>query len=225
MNSPIVRVKGKVGDIRNGYITITVPYDDWLTLTKREVREAWVELIDSRPLSDKQRRACYALINAIAEHFGDGRESTKEYLKLKFLIEDLGETADRLFSLSNAPMSLVAAFQNYLVRFILEWDVPLNFPLLDMVDDISEYVYACLINRKCAVCGKRSDLHHIDRVGIGRDRHDIVHEGMEVLPLCREHHNEIHTLGDTSFMEKYHFDSGVKLDKTLCKIYKLKGAK
>ena len=225
MRSPIVRVKGKVGDIRNGYITITVPYDDWLTLTKREVREAWVELIDSRPLSDKQRRACYALINAIAEHFGDGRESTKEYLKLKFLIEDLGETADRLFSLSNAPMSLVAAFQNYLVRFILEWDVPLNFPLLDMVDDISEYVYACLINRKCAVCGKRSDLHHIDRVGIGRDRHDIVHEGMEVLPLCREHHNEIHTLGDRSFMEKYHFDSGVKLDKTLCKIYKLKGAK
>jgi len=225
VNSPIVRVKGKVGDIRNGYITITVPYDDWLTLTKREVREAWVELIDSRPLSDKQRRACYALINAIAEHFGDGRESTKEYLKLKFLIEDLGETADQLFSLANAPMSLVAAFQNYLVRFILEWDVPLNFPLLDMVDDISEYVYACLINRKCAVCGKRSDLHHIDRVGIGRDRHDIVHEGMEVLPLCREHHNEIHTLGDHSFMEKYHFDSGVNLDKTLCKIYKLKAVK
>lgn len=225
MKSPIDRVKGKVVDVRNGAVIIAAPYDDWQTLTRREYKECWIELIDSRPLSDKQRRACYALINAIAEHFGDGRESTKEYLKLKFLIEDLGETAGKLFSLSNAPMSLVAAFQNYLVRFILEWDVPLNFPLIDMVDDIGEYIYACLINRKCAVCGKRADLHHIDRVGIGRDRHDIVHEGMEVMPLCREHHNEIHTRGDHAFMERYHFDGGVKLDKTLCKIYKLKAVK
>ena len=86
-------------------------------------------------------------------------------------------------------------------------------------------MYACLINKKCAVCGRRSDLHHIDAVGVGRDRHDIVHEGMEVIPLCREHHNEIHTLGDKQFLEKYHFDGGIKLDKTLCRIYKLKSEK
>lgn len=225
MRTPIDRVKGKVIDVKNGYVMIAVPYNDWLTLTRREYKEAWVELIDSRPLSDKQRRACYALLRAIADYTGDGADSTKEYLKLKFLIEDLGATGDRLFSLSDAPMSLVAAFQSFLVRFILEWDIPTSFPLYELASDLSEYVYACLINKKCAVCGRRSDLHHIDAVGMGRDRHDIVHEGMEVIPLCREHHNEIHTLGDKQFLEKYHFDGGIKLDKTLCRIYKLKSEK
>ena len=76
MKSPIDRVKGKVVDVRNGAVIIAAPDDDWQTLTRREYKECWIELIDSRPLSDKQRRACYALINAIAEHFGDGREST-----------------------------------------------------------------------------------------------------------------------------------------------------
>ena len=225
MKTPIDRVKGKVIDVRNGSVIIAAPYDDWVTLTKREYKECWIELIDSRPISDKQRRACYALMKAIADYTGDGAESTKEYMKLKFLIEDLGETGDRLFSLSDAPMSLIAAFQDFLVRFILEWDIPTSFPLYTLAGDFSDYIYACLINKKCAVCGKRSDLHHIDAVGMGRDRHDIVHEGMEVIQLCREHHNEIHTIGDKAFLERYHFDGGVKLDKTLCRIYKLKGAR
>lgn len=225
MKSPIDRVKGKVVDVRNGAVYIAVPYNDWQTLTRREYKECWVEMIDSRPISDAQRRACYALIREISDYTGNGADSTKEYLKLKFLIEDLGETADRLFSLADAPMSLVAAFQSFLVRFVLEWDIPTSFPLYKLASDFSDYVYSCLVNKKCAVCGKRADLHHIDHVGIGRDRHDIVHEGMEVFPLCREHHNEIHTRGDKEFMERYHFDGGIVLDKTLCKIYKLKAVK
>ena len=225
MKTPIDRVKGKIIKVDKGAVLISVPYDDWLTLTKREYREAWVELIDSRPLSEKQRRACYSLLRAISDYSGEGADSTKEYMKLKFLIEDLGATGDYLFSLKDAPMSLVCAFQSFLVRFILEWDIPTPFPLYELANDFTDYVYSCLINKKCAVCGKRSDLHHIDHVGIGRDRHDIVHEGMEVIPLCREHHNEIHMIGDKAFLERYHFTRGVELDATLCKIYKLKARK
>lgn len=70
--------------------------------------------------------------------------------------------------------------------------------------------------KKCAVCGRKADLHHIDRVGMGRDRDDICHEGLEALPLCREHHQEARTMPDSEFFGRYH------LDRTLCRIWKLK---
>ncbi len=209
-------------DERSGELTIKAKYTDWPTMLRRDYRECKIQLIDSRPLSDKQRRACYALIAEIADYVGEGRDRTKEYMKLKFLAENFEETADSIFSLSNAPMSLVCAFQRFLVAFMLEWDIPCKVPLIQYVDDIADYIYQCLINKKCAVCGKRADLHHVDTVGMGRDREEIIHEGLEVLPLCREHHTEAHTMGRQSFNEKYHFPGGVKLDKTLCRIYKLK---
>ena len=59
-------------------------------------------------------------------------------------------------------------------------------------------------------------------VGMGRDRTDIIHEGLEVLPLCREHHREAHTMPDTDFFEKYHIPGGIILDRTLCRLYGLK---
>lgn len=223
MKTPVDIIRGRIVDVSlNGELTIKAQYDDWYTLTKRGYSDCLVQMIDSRPLSAKQRRACYALLGEIADFTGNGKDSTKEYMKLKFLAEDFGETADKIFSLSNAPMSLVCAFQRFLVRFILDWDIPTKFPMLDLVDDVGDYLYACLINRKCAVCGKRADLHHVDHVGTGRNREEIVHEGMEALPLCREHHAEAHTLGAQSFAEKYHIEHGIKLDKTLCRIYRLK---
>lgn len=91
-----------------------------------------------------------------------------------------------------------------------------------MVDDVGDYIYSCLIAKKCCICGRRADLHHVDRVGMGRDRTDIVHEGMEALPLCREHHGQAHTMPDSEFFGLYHLDGGITLDKTLCRIYGLK---
>lgn len=227
MKTPIDVVRGAITDYdeRSGVLTIKAQYPDWVTMVKRGYKNCNVQLIDSRPLSDKQRRACYALLREISDFTGQGTDSTKEWMKLKFLAEDLDETADKIFSLSNAPMSLVCAFQRFLVRFILEWDIPTRFPLASMVDDIHDYIYACLINRKCCVCGKRADLHHVDRVGMGRDREEIIHEGMEALPLCREHHQECHMIGQQTFNDKYHLDSGIEIDRTICKIYGLKGTK
>lgn len=227
MKSPSETVKGRIVgyDERTGELLIRARYDDWLTMTRREFKECLVQPIDSRPLSDKQRRACYALLREISDYTGMGREQTKELMKLKFLAEELQETADSIFSLSNAPMSLVCAFQRFLVRFILDWDIPCGFPLLNFVDDVQDYVYSCLVNKKCCVCGARADLHHVDHVGMGRDRREIVHEGMKALPLCREHHTEAHAIGQDSFQQKYHLTDGIEIDKTIAKIYKLKTRK
>jgi hypothetical protein len=82
-----------------------------------------------------------------------------------------------------------------------------------------------LVNKKCCVCGLKADLHHVDHVGTGRDRDEIIHEGMKVLPLCREHHREAHTNGQKTFEEKWHITDGIEADKTICRIYKLKARK
>ena len=194
-------LRGKVvGLTEDGIATIKaeVPLGQFL---HREVKEVYIDLIDSRRLSDKQRRMCYAMIHAIAEWSGSDDEEVKEAFKLEFWAERVDTLADKIFSLSDAPMSLVAAFQRFLVAFVLAHDVPTKRPLREYTDDIETYTYLCLVRRKCAVCGRQADLHHIDAIGMGNDRDEAQHEGREVMSLCREHHTEIHIVGYRSFMD------------------------
>lgn len=215
-------IKGKIIDLREDGTAVIVAPIEIQKVIHRKIKECYVEPIDSRPLSDSQRRMCYALINAISQWSGSSPEEIKNAFKLEFWAERVETLADKVFSLANAPMSLVAEFQRFLIDFIISNDVPVRRPLIEYVDDIEHYVYMCLIHKKCAVCGKRADLHHIDAVGMGNDRTQIIHEGREVISLCREHHAEMHTIGKTAFFEKYHFSGGIKIDKTILKIYGLK---
>ena len=225
MASVIDRVRGKITgyDERRGVVLIEAPYEDFATMCRREYKEVDIQMLDSRPLSDKQRRSCYAMIREIADWSGYEPDEMKDMMKFNFigsLVDDMDT-----FSLSNAPMSTVAAFQTFLARFIVAHDVPTKRPMLEYVDDIEAYLYACTAAKKCPICGKRADLHHVSAIGMGRDRTEIIHEGLEVMPLCREHHTEIHTIGRDSFMMKYHLNGGITADKTICKIYGLKGEK
>lgn len=215
-------IKGKIKEIyEDGTALIYAPIDVYKA-THQGVKECYIDYIDSRALSGKQRRMCYSLINAIAEWSGSTTEEIKEAFKLEFWAEKVDTLADKIFSLANAPMSLVAAFQKFLIGFILSNDVPLKFSLLEYVDDMKDYVYQCLIHKKCAICGKRADLHHIDAVGMGNDRNEVQHLGREVMSLCRVHHGEIHKLGKSEFLSRYHLNGGIEADKTILKIYGLK---
>ena len=227
MKQVIEQITGRIVDYneKTGELTIKAVYPDFPTLTRREYDKVSITLHDSRPLSGKQRRSCYAMLGEISEWSGQEKEEIKQLLKLQFWTSELWQTADSLFSLSNAPVSVVAAFQSWLARFIVANDVPTKRQMLDYVDDIPNYVYACLCKKKCCICGKRADLHHIERVGMGRNREEIIHEGMEVLPLCREHHEQAHTMPDEDFFNLYHLNGGIELDKNLCKIYGLKTKK
>ncbi len=189
----------------------------------KDSKMCYVEPVDSRPLSDKQRNMCYALIGEIADWAGYTKHEMKEWAKLEFTAEHTEELADKIFSLANAPMSLVAAFQKFLVDFIISNDVPCKINLLEYADDIDNYVYMSTINKKCVICGRHGELHHVDALGMGADRKEPIHMGREVMCLCREHHNEIHDKGRKEFFSKYHLNGGVECDKTILKIYKLKG--
>lgn len=209
---------------RTNELTIVAKYDDYLTMAKRDYNTVSIQLVDSRPISSKQRKSCYAMIREISDWSGDLPSEIKEYLKADFIATESLEMMDS-FSLSNAPMSVVAAFQKWLARFIVRNEVPCKKSLLSYVDDVQDYIYACLIHKKCCICGLSADLHHVDAVGMGRDRAEIIHEGMKVLPLCREHHQEIHSKGTAEFLKLYHIDDGIPADKTICKIYHLKARK
>lgn len=222
MKSPTDTVKGKIVDYNptTGEVTIKASYSDWPTMAKREYKECLIQMVDSRPLSGKQRRSCYAMINEIADYTGMGSEEAKTWMKLKFITEDIQDTADKIFSLSNASMSLVCAFQSFLIDFILAWDIPTKVPLINMVDDVDQYVYSCLVHKKCCVCGKPAYLHHVDRIGAGNDRKKINHIGLRAEPLCFEHHTECHTKPQEEFDDYYHIKP-VKIDKVIAKVYKL----
>lgn len=223
--------KGRVTNLSpEGILTIEMQVDP-IRYVAKGWQEAWVQLIDGRSISDKQRRQCWAIISEIADNYtGDSKENTNDDLKWDFIAEraeKLGKNLTVFFSLANAPMDLIVEYQKYLIDFVIKNGIPTRFPLLQYVEESSifDYVYTCLIHKKCVICGKKAELHHCDRVGMGRNRETIIHEGLKVLPLCREHHNETENIPATEFFAKYHLDDGIPADKTICKIYHLKSQK
>lgn len=218
-------LKGKIIDLKEDGTALIACKVDIGKFVHRQVKECYVDLIDSRPLSDKQRRMCYALTQAIADWTGTSLDYTHSDRKKQFTFdyaEKFPELTEKLFSLSNASMTLICEYQKYLIELILDFDIPLKFPLINYVDDIQHYTHMCVIHKKCAVCGRRAELHHADAVGMGNDRDKVQHLGREVISLCREHHSEIHTLGKADFMAKYHLNGGVIADRTILEIYGLR---
>lgn len=193
----------------------------------RQYNEVEVIFQDGRHISSTQRRKVFALIGEIAE-FVDGFrnaetiEETKNLMKWQFIMERLESQERKLFSLANCDMTLARNFIDYLIQFIIKNDIPSSVSLLDNCEDIGAYIYACLINKKCCICGQAADLHHTtgSHVGIGNNRQEIHHLGRECLPLCREHHTICHN-DEKAFMDKYHLEP-VKADEKICRVYRLK---
>lgn len=215
----IEQVTGYISSYDGECLTVAAPYTDSRKLLKQGITECEITLRDGRSISPEQRRKAYATIRDIADHCGDVPEAVKEYLKWDFCTDNGIEA----FSLSDCDMTVAREFISYIIEFAVKWDIPLKDTAINRTDDIGRYLYICLENRKCAVCGKKADVHHVDRVGMGRDRKTIIHTGMRAEALCREHHGECHTIGQKSFDDKYHI-YGIALDDWLCKQLKLKSA-
>lgn len=218
---------GKVVDIDEaGVATIKATLPNLLHALDRHYDEVEIILPDGRRITPKQRRLCYLLLGGIAEYVDGIRnektiEDAKQMMKMEFMLNRMKSQERRLFSLSNCDETTATCFITYLIDFIVKNDIPTSFSLLDNCEDIGRYIYACLANKKCCICGKHADLHHVDAVGSGNNRNEIHHLGRLALPLCREHHTESHKAGQQSFMAKYHLEP-IALDEKLCKIYGLK---
>lgn len=218
----MIATVGRAYDHKGGVaVKTTRPPADNLS---NEVTVLWN---DARSISPEQRRKAWALIGEISAAYGYLSAGDKKQLngdmKRKFLLERMDElTAEAIkrFSLSDCDMTTARLYIDFLVAFCVEHSLPTHEPLVQYAEDINAYVYGCIMHHVCAVCRRPGELHHIDRVGMGRNRDEICHIGMECLPLCRGHHMEAHQHGDAALLEKYHLET-VTIDEKIARLYRL----
>lgn len=206
-----------------------------------ESDEAEVTLIGIREpqITPEQRRKIFALVHDITGYISgvtDRNEIrfTLSAMQVLYLMDTTDEESVRfvltdnycrlqgidLFSLSPrnencASRELASDFIDWLINLCVENAIPCMDTLLNRCEDIGRYIYACVANRRCAICGKKADIHEVETVGMGRKRTKIGHVGQLVEPLCREHHDEVGRIGQKSFDDMYHL-SAIRLDEELC---------
>ena len=172
-----------------------------------------IKIDDGRTISAKQRKLIYALFKDISLYTGYEVEELKELLKIDFMIDK-----DRdYFSLSDVEMRVATEFIEYILEFMFAWDIPINKKVVVLAREVNNFLYLCLMHRKCAVCGCHADIHHHENlVGMGMDRAKHNHIDSRFIALCRVHHNECHNIGHKTFEDKYKI-TAIKLNEAAIK--------
>ena len=209
-------LNGYITDINEQSIVIQAPADVAYVIDK-QVRECDILLRDGRTITRDQQKKAYALMRDISLWSGHTPDEIKELAKYDYLAKYGGG----MFSLADCSVTLTRGFIDYLVEFCLIHDIPCQDSLITLCEDIRRYLYLCLIHKRCCVCGKKTQLHHVDAVGMGYNRNEIVHVGKRAQALCFKHHRECHDIGQKTFDEKYHV-FGIEIDRIIADKYKLK---
>lgn len=181
-------------------------------IIQKNISTVEVRLDDGRTISAAQRKKIFAIIRDIALWNGDAPEDLRYLLEWDFISQSRKKID--WFSLSDVDMTTARLFIDYLIEFCFIHRVPTRDTLLNRTDDINKYLYLCLKYKRCAICNMPAEVHHVDRVGMGRDREKIVHIGLLAIALCRLHHTEAHKDEKKLFQENYVY--GIRLDKYLC---------
>ena len=179
-------------------------------LLQKQVENVEIRLVDGREITNPQRKKIFAIINDICAWNGDAIEDMRQYQREAFC----AEYGYPPFSLHDVDRTTAREFIDHLICFCFRHNVPTSDTLLNCCDDVGRYLYMCLEHRKCAICNDPAEVHHVDRVGMGRDREKIVHVGLRAIALCHKHHDEAHA-GEKELFDRYHV-YGIKLDKYLC---------
>ena len=200
----------------DGTTLLVEPLDPiWRELLKKHIGVVEIRLNDGRTISNEQRRKIFALCAAIAVWSGHIEDRWDfEYVRKSLTADFCWKSGYGFFSLSDVDMATAREFISYLISFCFEYGVPTKDSTLCLCDDTERYLYMCLEHRKCVICNAHAETHHVDRVGMGRDREKIVHIGLLAIALCREHHDEAHNREKELFSKNHIY--GIKLDKYLC---------
>lgn len=169
-------------------------------ITEKKARYAEIRIDDGRTITSLQRRKAYATIRDISSWTGYLPEEQKEWLKYLYI----ERTGNPYFSLSDCSMDTAREFINIILDYALEEGIPLSERGIERTDDIGRYLYSCIKNKRCAVCGRPGEIHHVDAIGAGRDRRYVDDSGYRKICLCREHHTAAHQRGMKAFEQMYH---------------------
>ena len=168
-------------------------------LVRKKISKAEIRFDDGRHISAEQRKKAYATIRDIADYTGYPPEEMKEIMKYEHMIR----TGDGYFSLSNCSMDVAREFINTILEFAIQNGIQISENAIERTDDIGRYLYFCLKNRKCAVCGRDGEIHHVDTIGMGNDRRKVDDSNYRKICLCRTHHTIAHQKGMDAFQRDY----------------------
>ena len=209
-------VTGKI--LRYDGVKLVILPDEEISreVLQKQIDSIEIRLDDGRTISAEQRKKIFAIIRDVSLWSGHDPEYLRTYLTFDFC----SISGQEAFSLSDTDVTTAKLFINYLIEFCFLHNISTQDTLLNRADDIDRYLYMCLEHRKCVICNKTADIHHVNRVGMGRNRETIIHAGMEAVSLCREHHQQAH-INEKDLFKRYHI-YGIKIDDYLCKKLNLK---
>ena len=177
-------------------------------ITDKKAKYGELRIDDGRHITALQRKKIYATIRDISDWTGYVPEEQKEWLK--FLHTE--QTGEPYFSLSNCSMDTAREFINTILEYALKEGVPLSEAGVYRTDDIGRYLFFCLKHKKCAICGLPGEMHHVDTIGMGRDRKQVDDSDYRKICLCRKHHTIAHTRGMDALEKMYHV-YGIKFNE------------
>ncbi len=218
----------KYKDIRSEVIafngdTITLKLHDEIDVEKIQELAVkgryftYLDFYEKDTITNLQRSHFYALVGDIFEYTGIPKEIVEDELKFKFMYEF---RLDESPSLKRGAMKKSAASEliDFTITFCIQNGIPFRKQQFYLTTDVSKMLYAMTMRRLCWVCGvENSEIHHATNlVGMGNDRNKHNHLKSKFMCLCvggndiedetkmASHHDEVHKLGLTNFMNKYH---------------------
>lgn len=208
-----MRVSGQILSVDNDVLTIRVCADAQGWVWNHDAKTVEVRIDDGRSITADQRKKIYACMRDIAEWMGDMPDTVKAFFKWSFC----GNYEREDFSLSSVDRETAGEFLSFLIDFCIQNGVPCSDPLWDRCDDIERYMYACVMTRTCCITGKKNaQIHHVDRIGAGRNRNTMCQVGMKVVPLSADLHTMLHySGGEEEFYKKHHIEP-IKLTEKMC---------
>lgn len=183
------------------YLQLFVPLSTKDYFMQRKMEECEIIWTEDNSITAKQREKIYATLKDMGDYLGYTQKEVKAIFKQSFMeLKGL----DNL-SFKDCNRDIAADFIDYILEQCFIMNVPLQEEYgINRAYNITSYLRLCIKYRKCCVCGLKADLHHEDAIGAGRNRRKVDDSKMRKMSLCRCHHTERHTIGETAFCEKYH---------------------
>lgn len=177
-----------------------------------EALDVNVSLVDERHITERQRKFIHAYLQDMCDYTGEDKEFLRAILMKSYEVtKGIERGSMTMYSQTEA---------SELIDCIVEYGISKGFIDVNRANEY-EYqfderqTYTMALQRVCCVCGRHhSDIHHVTQIGTKGNRQRISHVGLKALPLCREHHTEWHTIGETAFNNKYHVSPFV-IDKKM----------
>ena len=178
---------------------------NWNEVNAKATGRAVLYIEERDKISDEQRKLLFALWRDYESYTGVPIDAVEAWFKYEYMLHaDL----DHLPSVSRGRMSkhLATDFITYTLEYCLNNGIPFQQADWYKGADVARVCYAMLMKRICTICGKtNSDIHHATNlVGMGNKRSAHSHDNSLFICLCREHHQEAHSVGLNEFCDKHH---------------------